>query len=267
MPKQKGAVTLRGKLGNTVYSDGKYGKQAKSAPQLTEEQKQKKRDLPQNKRTSYLNKLSSGIRDAVDYYADALMPGTFYSALASHFRNEKTNHRVLLLDELRDMEVHTKYQFSKKCPEPGVELSISKSYYTAEIEIKVPANKNPKCNSFYLQFILLVWNRDDNNCRHMDESTPWIRMKDKTAKYTTVKFKRTAKDTEYLFACRCVFGVNEEEYGYTQSGMKFLKTGTVTPEGKRLLEDKKVAKEAALREERVKEIVKEKPRLKLRDKK
>ena len=267
MGKQKGPVTLQGKIGDVVFTDGKFGKNAKSTPKLTEEQKKKKADLPQNKRTGYLNKLSTGIRGAVVYYADALKPGAFYSALASHFRHEKTNHRVLLLDELKDMEVHPKYQFSKICPRPGIELNISKMLYTAEVEIKDPAYKHAGSNCFYLQFILIVWNKEDNNCRHMAESTPWIQMNDKTAKYTTVKFKRTAKDTEYILACRCVLGVNGVEYGYTQSGMQFLNIGSVTAEGKKMLEEKKAARLAALREVKEKEVVKEKPRLKLRDKK
>ena len=267
MAKQKGAVKLSGKIGEVVFTDGKYGKNAKSKPKLTEEQRKKKAELPQNKRTGYLNKISSGIRNAVEYYAGALLHGEFYSGLASHFRNEKSNERLLLLAELKDLEVHPDYRFGKLCPLPGIELNISKMLYTAEVEIKDPAYKYGSSNCFYLQFILLVWNREDDNCRHMAESTPWIQITDKTAKYTTVKFKRTAKDTEYILACRCALGVNGVEYGYTQSGMQFLNIGSVTAEGKKMLEEKKAAKLAALREVKEKEVVREKPRLKLRDKK
>jgi len=147
------------------------------------------------------------------------------------------------------------------------DLKISKTNYTVEVEMKDPAYKYGDVNCFYLQFILFVWNSEDNNCRHAAESTPWVDMKDKTAKYTTVKFKRTPKDTEYLLACRCVLGVNQTPGYFTETGMRFLLPGSVTIEGKRLLEEKRAGIEAARAQVPEKKIVTEKPRLKWREKK
>ncbi len=268
MGRQKGIINVKGKVGDTTFTGGKYGNVARSTPNLTGRQKKEKAQQPQNLRTACLNALASNVLNAVRYYGGAaLVDGMFYSRLHSAFRNEAANHRVLLLEQIQQIEINLSYQFLHRCPLPSVEVSVSKGFYSMEIGIDHPAKSKKEANTFYLQFIFTVWNKDDS-CRHEYEHTDWMSMNDHAAKELVLKFKRRPTDTEYLLVCRCVTGINQKHDGYfTSTAMRCLTSGTVTKEGLQLLAEKKLAEEAARKTVPVKAEVREKKRVAVKVKK
>jgi len=267
MAKQKGPIKLSGKTGNIVFSKGRYGARAGTAPELTTRQKKEIAARPQNLRTEVLSRFASGLLNAVKYHADVLVPGRFFNNMLSLFRKEPTNHRVLLLQQLREMEVNPNYRFEELCPKPETELIVGKTSYTIEAELPHPAYGDGNTNCFYLDLILFTWHKEDDRCRHEELSTDWMSTAGREPKYCTLKFKRSAKDTEYLLGCRCVTGVNRVENGWTSTAMYFICSGTLTAEGKKILAERKAEIEAARNAPPVKEEVKEKKRVGVRDKK
>lgn len=266
MPEQKGPVHLRGKSGGMVYSAGKYGDRASVAPELTQKQKKEIASRPQNLRTGYLNNLGRGILNAVKYHAGCLVPGPFFNNMLSLFREEKTNHRVLLLEKLRGMDVHRRYQFGDACPIPKVELKVGKTFYTIEVEFQAPAYHGD-ATCFYLDIILFTWNKDEDHCRHDVLSTEWMNTGVQGVKYCTMKLKRKAEDTEFLLACRCVKGVNHVENGWTNTAMYFVGSGPLTEEGRKIVSERRAEEEAVRNAPPVKAAVREKKRVQVRDKK
>ena len=67
--KQKGIINVRGKVGGTVFTGGKYGNRVRTAPELTEARKKAKATLPQLHRTLAQNGIASTINKAVAHYA------------------------------------------------------------------------------------------------------------------------------------------------------------------------------------------------------
>ncbi len=265
MGTQKGMIRVTGKVGDNIYSDGKYGAKVRSAKELSAKQKKQKADLPQNKRMAVLSPLASAVRNATAYYAGSLKPGSFYSSLHSAFREEPTDHRILLLKKIQFKEVITRYQFIVACPVPVVEVKATKTKYIVDVDINHPAYGKKDEPSFYLQFILIVWNAADNICRHMEESTEWMDVEDTAPKYVTLEYKRTAKDTEYLLACRVVTGMNDgSDERYTSTGMRFLDAGTFTKEGQAILAAQQAAAEAAMKATKPKKQVAVKKRVGVR---
>lgn len=263
MAQQKGIINLRGKVGDMVYTIGKHGKRVRSAPTLTAEQKKAKAELPQNKKTAVFNALASTINSAVAHYASVLKPGNFYSKLHSIFRGENSDERTILLRPVQQVEINERYAFHKACPYPTVEVTVEKNAYLVDAAIEMPRDKYRDNNSFSLEFIMLVFCKGSNSCRHSAKYSSWMLIKDRKPKYLTFRFPREAKDTDYLLACRAVFAVNCNEDGYWSSAvMRFFAGNAVTRKGLKLLADHAAARHA---DKTVKETVVEKERVAVRE--
>lgn len=102
MAKQKSILPISGKLGETVFVDGKQGSSVRAAPEAGS-----KKDEPalkeQYSRTRYLNRLAGGINSVVDKYAGNLKVSNFYNLLNKHFRKEPLDNRFLLLKQVEGM--------------------------------------------------------------------------------------------------------------------------------------------------------------------
>ena len=236
MAKQNGAVALSGKLGDIVFQNGKHGKRARTAPTLTAEQRKAKAILPQNQRTGKLNALAGTINTAVGHYAGALKKGDFYSTLLAIFRAEKTNEQTLLLRRLWALEISPRYPFEKACPKPKVDVKVSAASYTVNAQILMPTEEYRRGNSFSMEFIMLVFTNNSDACRHDVRYTAWMRLVDEDPGYVTLSFPRTKQDTDYLLACRALFGVNCKEDGYWSSAVMCILTGNaVTKSGLKMI--------------------------------
>jgi hypothetical protein len=252
---------LRGKMGDTTFTDGRYGKRAKQSAKFTEKQKADARERPQVKRTSPLNALGSPLRHAIRHYNYAYVPPDFWKRLTEAFRKEKTNHRVLLLKQALHFEADTARTFAEYCPIPSLQFKNTTRQYVIDVDISQPASVTESYNCYFLQFIMIVWNKADDLVRHMDEETPWLKPDDHTERSVTLKFKRTAADTDWILVCRLVQGVNSvETESVTDTRIRIIATGTVSPASKKILETR------AREEESKKNIIAEKPEVKRKKK-
>ena len=245
MAKQRGAVGVRGKIGDTTFTDGKNGKRARQSATFTEKQKNDARNRPQVKRTAGLNRLGSPLRHAIRHYNYGHVSAGFWEDLLKAFREEKTNHRVLLLQKTVNMEIDFNRQFIEMCPVPRPILKTTAKRYCFDVDISQPAKVDEYYDCYCLQFILVVWNKKDELVRHMEEQTDWFSPKDSSLKFVTLKFLKTAEDTEWVLVCRLTQGQNSDETGYTTDcRLRIIATGTVSPESLKIIKQREAEIEA-----------------------
>ena len=261
MAKQSGAVNLSGKLGDLVFTDGKHGKHVRTSPTLTEEQRKAKAGLPQNKKTVLRNPIASTLNKAVKIYAGALKKGNFYSTVHSKISSAKSNERTLMLRRLYDMDICKIYPFESACPCPGIEVKVNDKNYVVEAEIFIPSKEYAGGNSFSMEFILFVFMKGADECRHDARYSSWIRLTETKPKFVTVEFPRMEEDTDYLLACRANFSVNcKDENLWSNAVMKFVTGNAVTEEGLKLIAEAQKVPEQPRKVERA-----EKVRVEVRD--
>ena len=267
MAKQKGPVSLVGKMGGVTFTKGKTGRRARPSAEFTQKQKADARQRPQVTRTGPLNKLASPLRHAIRHYNYGDVDPDFWGDLLKAFRKEKTDHRVLLLKQIVGLEADKTRTFEASCPVPLIFFKTTARQYLVDTDFSKPATVRKDNNCYYLQFIMIVWNKDNDSVRHMDEQTGWLNPGDKGPKFATLKFTKTAADTEWVLVCRLVEGQHEKEFGYTSDcRVRIIDSGTVSAESQKILEQR--AKELAAEKKKVAvtPVVKEKKKLVIRDK-
>ena len=120
MAKQKGAVGLKGKIGEFTFTDGKNGKRVKKSAEFTAKQKEDARQRPQVIRTNGLNVIASPLRHAIRHYNHGHVDPDFWTDILQALRKEKTNHRVLLLKKTVGLEVDRARTLEASCPPPPI---------------------------------------------------------------------------------------------------------------------------------------------------
>ena len=265
MGKQRGIINVRGKVGDAVYTGGKYGNRVRTTPALTEAQKKAKAESPQLQKTLANNGIVSTINKAVAHYAGALKPRNFFQRLHKKFAEESSGERTLKLQRLWQWEINENYSFGKAGLLVKTDVKPGKNLYTVDAEIFIPPHQYRNNNSFSLEFIMLVFTKGTDECRHSVQYSSWMYFKNRKNKYLTFEFPREAKDTDYLLACRAVFAVDGKEDGYWSSAvMRFLTGNAVTKKGLKLLAD---AGGAAHDPKKLKEPAEEKVRVEAREEK
>lgn len=243
MGKQKGIIHVSGKVGDVVGTGGKYGNLVRVKPTFTDEQKKAKAALPQLTKTLGSNGIASSINKAVAHYADALKPGNYFQQLHAKFAKESSAERTLKLRRLWRTELNEDYSFAKAGLGIKANVEPGKKEYTVNAEVSVPHKRYRGNNTFSLEFILMVFTKGTDECRHSVQYSSWIKLAEGKNKYLTFQFPRQAGDTDYLLACRAVFAVNGIDDGYWSSAvMRFLTGNAVTKKGLKLLADAEAAK-------------------------
>ncbi len=238
MAKQTGIINIRGKVGDAVYTGGKYGNLVRTAPELTEAQRKAKAASPQLKRIAAQNGIAGTINTAVAHYAGALKPGNFYQNLHKIFAEEVSPERTLKLRRVWNLEINENYSFAKAGLFVKPEVKPEKHAYKVEAEVYVPHEKYRDNNSLSLEFIMIVFEKGTDECRYPVQYSDWMYIEDRTNKYISFEFPRKPKDTDYILACRAVFAVNGKEDGYWSSAvMRFLTGNAVTMKGLKLIAD------------------------------
>ena len=245
MAKQRGAVGVRGKIGDTTFTDGKNGKRARQSATFTAQQKNDARNRPQVKRTDGLNKLGSPLRHAIRHYNYGHVSTGFWRRMLEAFREEKTDHRVLLLQKTVNLEIDMERQFIESCPVPRPIPKTTAKRYCFDVDISQPAEVDDNYDRYFLQFIMIVWNKKDELVRHMEEQTDWFSPKDRSPKFVTLKFLKNPEDTEWVLVCRLVQGDNIGETGYvTDCRLRIIAAGTVSPESLKIIKQREAEIEA-----------------------
>lgn len=259
MAKQNSIINLRGKVGDTVFTRGKNGYSAKPAPKKGTAAQKKKGKQPQNLRMGALNALAGQISGALKFYGYPFTPGSFYKRLMKRFHLEKSDARILLLDSLERMEVNDDYKFGELYPDMHVNAVEKKSALTVCLDLRHYPIDRKSINCFYMQVIVLMWNSADEVVIHEGKKTDWISFNDPLPLYCDIDFKKPAKASDYLVACRIVTGRNgHSTEDFPSQGIRIFTIGSFTKEGKQLLAERQAARELRQKERPVKrEEVKE----------
>ncbi|MGG9960677.1 hypothetical protein [Ferruginibacter sp. SUN106] len=245
MARQKGLIKLSGtdKRSGTVFVESKYGVHTRAQPKAGA----RKNDpvlKKQYSRNSSLNLLAADIKNAINLYAPHFPPTGMYHSLLSYFRKEPSAVRVLLLDELMDMEVHPKYAFSGICDDRACTVKFSNTRIVAELNLEQHAYRTDRCNCYFLEVVVLNWHSDANRCIHACKKTAWISMNDDLPLYCDLVFELAAKVTDHLVLLRCVRGFNNEADGtFPMQAMKVVAVGSMDKKAATLLKEKRAMKQ------------------------
>ncbi len=237
MAEQKGALRLRGKHGDIVFTQTKFGSKTRQAPTLSEAVRAERSTRPQNQRTSSLNKLSGTIVRGLRQHAPKLINTNVYAYLQSFIKSEQTLELPILLDKIKKVDLRPDNPFSRFHSGPEFIIEPTETSYRVNMTISGSPLSIKRSNSFYAQVILLVWRGDMTQCISVEGSTEWMLLTDKFPKSVKMEFDKSKDDTDYLIACRYVCAKNciEDEKVVTQ-GIRFYTAGTLTKRGQKILE-------------------------------
>ncbi len=191
----------------------------------------------QHSRTAELNALAGSINRVLKLYSPKIRANDFYQRLQRAFRKAGVKERLLLLWQLRNMEVNTAHQFFTLSPYPVLTIEKNRGQVVAALEVKghinLPAQDS---NCYYLQVVVCLWDKTDAAVVAVAKMTDWIPVTGGFPVYS-IDFGKHARATEYLVFVRVVCGYNRKDYEMvTLEGMQVFDVGSFTKEGNALLE-------------------------------
>ena len=200
--------TFSGKIGDLVHVDSTtYGPHTRR-PVKPGSKKNEPALKKQHSRTKWLNSIAGAINKVVRKYAPILKPATFYNSVSSLLRKEPDDNRLLLLRQLRGMEINPDYPMHKlgkfTCSSTGTQAQL-------HVELAVnahPLRDNLQADCWYYAVILVVWQKGRPVPYDDCQFTEWINIKDEEPVFDLV-FKKPANGTQWLLLLQQVLGKNE----------------------------------------------------------
>ena len=240
---------ISGKVGDVVHVQTRDGSYVRTAPK-----KGSKKNEPALKRgyrrTGLLNSIAGAINDVLKAYDKSFKPARFYDRAQSLLRKEPGNHRLLLLSELKGMEIHTTYKLNRLNPAPQVSAKAGKN----KIIVKLTVDHHPhfsksKGNCYCFDVLLLTWNKNNKLHVHKIQKTNWIYPEIGLPIYEFV-FSKPVNTMDYLVIISEFLGKDDRVIeDFLSQGMIIAAVGTFDTARQKLLDKKRKDKE----KERLKE--------------
>lgn len=227
MAKPNSVIKLRGKLGDQVHIDGKYGPSVRQAPKDGNKKDEAALE-EQYSRTAYLNNLASELNRIIRAYSGSLKPTGFYQLLQKRFRKEPLNNRFMLLKQLEGMEVNSNYPLHK-LGDARVTVTTIRKKITVKLEVLYhPAAYigTYKANCYSYEVSLVCWANGDGAASHARQFGEWISLGDGLPDFE-FEFNRPADAVHWLVCLKQQAGYNEEPIpSFCAEGMQIISTGT-----------------------------------------
>ena len=203
---------MSGKVGDKVFvHSNKYPYHFRSAvkPGSKREEKAFKEQFS---RTTYLNQLAGELNRTVENYCGAFKAKDFYANLHRRFRKEATNHRLLLLRQLKCMEVNERYPLMRlgSC---DILTTVNRNYLQVNLKPGIcPPPGIHKADCYYYDVLLLKWGKKENKSEQLHHGTEWIPIRDDMYRDLEFEIRLPIKpgDRHWLLMLGCNLGVGEE---------------------------------------------------------
>jgi hypothetical protein len=173
MAKIRSFLNPSGKMDGKVYVDGVYGNHVRKAP--TPGLKKNEPALKeQYSRTKLLNDLASEITNSFRQLAGSFKKSNLYQVIQHRFRKEPANNRILLLRQLKELEINPRYPLSKlgNCTTIVKQL---KEQISIDLQIQShPHRGKYDADSYYYEVILFTWNKSKKPSSISSQFSDWI---------------------------------------------------------------------------------------------
>lgn len=245
MPKPTSIIKFRGKIGDQVHVDGKYGPSVRRAPKDGSKKDEAALE-EQYTRTAYLNKLASELNRIIRAYGGPLKSTDFYRLLQKRFRKEPLNNRFLLLKQLEGMEVNLIYPLHK-LGDARVTTTTTQKKMTVRLEVLYHPSHyvgTYKANCYSYEVSLVSWLNGDEPASHTRQFSEWISLKDGLPDFE-FEFNRPAGTVHWLVCLKQQVGYNEEPIpSFCAEGMQIITAGTFNKKDMELFTKRKEEKAA-----------------------
>jgi len=224
---QSGLIAVKGKLGDQIIttSKGRYGSTIRQV--VKPGTKKNEPALKQQySRTGFLNALASDINTMIEANCGNFKSGRFYENLQRRFRREPENNRLLLLQQLKGMEVHDAYPFSKHGL-PVINCTARKTDLLVRLDVRRhPFTLTRGINSYYYEVVACTWNRKEEPGDCDAQYSEWVYKKDALPVFDFV-FKKPAGAIHWMVCLRIRLARNEvEEESFLAEGMQVIDAGS-----------------------------------------
>jgi hypothetical protein len=252
---------ISGKHGEDVHVDSKRYPRHLRKPVSPGTKRNEPAFKEQYTRTKYLNQLASEVNSIIEHNSDNLKPSTFYEELQRRFRKEALNNRLLLLLELRGMEVHPAYPLSKLGTRL-VHVRISKNKIVVNLQVThhPPAGKD-KADCYDYQVLMVTWGK---RLEYEEQCSNWVFIESGRPEFD-FEFKRKADTRHWLFCLRLRLGIKEKPIEkLATTGMQIIDAGSFVKKDLEILEkrkkEQKTVKVAAIEKTEAEEAKRVKPK-------
>ncbi|MGB8191997.1 MAG: hypothetical protein WCF67_08765 [Chitinophagaceae bacterium] len=219
-------IEYSGKVGDVVHIHGRRY-EAHTRKPVKKGVKKNEPVLKHNyARTKYLNTLASEINTIITDSCGTFKPSSFYQVLQARFRKEPLNNRLLLLMQLKRMEINVDYPMSKLGRQVA-DVRIVKNKIVVDVQVKsYPSPGKHKADCYYYEVLLITWNKN-NKVAYDRQLSDWIYI-DKGKPEFVFEFPKTATTTQWLLCLRQRLGVGERSLDVlVADGMQVVEVGSL----------------------------------------
>jgi hypothetical protein len=166
---------MRGKVGKWVYTNGvKQGPRIKQAPRPSAKPKTAEYRY-QSHRTANLNKLAAEINRLIGQYHELFKAKTLYPEMLKRFRNEISDNRFLLLEQLKGMDIHPEYKYDRmgNC-NTTIDIKKNKLLFTLKTTTHPRLDAPEGMDLYSYSILLLTWTAKPINASHQEVYTRWM---------------------------------------------------------------------------------------------
>ena len=248
MPKNVSIIKLSGKVGDQVHVDSEDGNHLRSASK-----KGRKRKEPffkeQMERTPFINLVAGQVNTAFNQFDPQFMPRRYYKYLHKLIRLEPLNNRLLLLHQLKGIEVNAKYPLTRFNAVPEISLKTKRNEVLIELKaLKHPRLAHKQGNCYYYEALFLLWNNSYDPCLSQSMMTTWIYPeKEEVPLIFDINFSKSNDSTDYIVCILESIGQDGRAYDTNyKKGMIVVEVNSFEEEGQALLEKKKMDSAAKL---------------------
>jgi hypothetical protein len=221
-----GLITIEGKIGGHIISRrGRY----KSYIRKVVEPGTKKNEpalKQQYSRTGFLNSFASDINTIIKENSDGLKSSQFYEKLQSRFRKEPENNRLLLLQNLKGMEINPSYPFEKHGM-PDIDCTTEKTRLRVRISAKQhPASLNIQLTDYYYEVLAATWLKKEGPGDCERQYSEWVHIKNPVPVFDFF-FEKPAGAIHWMVCVRIRLGLDEvAEESFKADGMLVADCGS-----------------------------------------
>ena len=230
---------LSGKVDGKVFAKTKHGTIVRKAAK-TGTKKNEPSLKRQYIRTKWLNSLAGELNRVIAVYSEYLKPSDFYQRVQRLFRREPSDNRLLLLWQLRGMEINPAYRLSK-LGTFNLEVAAEKNNVLINLQTDAHPDEGKKqATSYYYEVILLCWRSSNKPVVHARQYSDWIDLDGELPGFE-FSFPKPADAIHWLVCIKQHLCRQKEKIGlFTTMGMRIAAVGTFSSKEQALL-DKKLA--------------------------
>jgi hypothetical protein len=255
-------IKLSGRYGNDVHvQSNTFDPYVRKAPK-TGTRKDEPAFKAQHSRTRTLNTLAGEITSIIDRYYPNFKRAELYRRILKHFRKEPLDHRCLLLQQLKGMEINEDYKFSW-LGQSWVKLAGVKKKILVSLHVLMhPLPGTKEANSYYFDLLLFTWDKSKKPAMIQRQMSEWVYLKNGEPEFE-FEFDKPTGIKQWLLCVRIRLGINEKEIeANVAEGIQFADAGSFDKQDLALMENMKTEKEAQRLRNRVAKPVEEVVRVK-----